>query len=428
MSFKTASTILRQPWLIESEAGLRCLELLDQSRQSGKPFTWYDEEEETEPGIYEKLFNNADVVVAPIDKWQAREHSGYVGKAVAILPVLGPLMKEDFCGLYGMASLKSELYKMKAAGVKEVLIVVDSPGGTVDGTEALASTIRTLGLPTTTLVNGYMCSAAYWIGSSSNKVLATNKTDVIGSIGTMISFYDRTKYLEENGIILREYYATESSDKNKDFREARKGNGKLIVQGMLDPINDVFLSAVKLNRSHLNEKETLTGLTFLSTAAEEHGLIDGIASMEEVITETVNKYKNTNIKMKIPNSFKNIFSFLKKEVKEGTTDAELSQEDLAKIDAIIPQYEQLQQEAEELRTAAASNTAALAAAQKEVGELKAEKATAQTTIAGLQEEVKTLGGKDGGTFTSTTAEEEKKTEEATNVMEMPFQKELLAKL
>src|SRR5690606_30453552 len=99
------------------------------------------------------------------------------------------------------------------------------------------------------------------------------------------------------------YYATKSKDKNKDFREAREGNGKLLIERLLDPMNDVFLNAVRVNRGDkLNEKETLTGKVFLSEEAMSLGLIDEISSMDEVLGKTIKKYKSNSFDMSNKNS------------------------------------------------------------------------------------------------------------------------------
>lgn len=302
MDFKTASNIYRKHWLIEGQAAIRCLDLLQEAREGKAQFSWRDEDEEREKeSYYQKLFANSDIITAPLDTYEAKYHPGYEGKIVGILPVIGPVMKEDFCGWFGTASLKNELNKMNATdSIKTIIILMDSPGGTVDGTEAFSAAIKASKKETITVVDGLMCSAGYWIGSSADKVIATSQTDMIGCIGTMIAFYDNTKALKERGYVLREYFATDSQDKNKDFREAKKGEGKLLIQSTLDPLNDIFLDAVRKNRGkQLNQEQTLTGKTFVATEAKELGLIDDIMSMEDVLFATLNKHTSSNLKFSL---------------------------------------------------------------------------------------------------------------------------------
>jgi ClpP class serine protease len=142
-----------------------------------------------------------------------------------------------------------------------------------------------------------MCSAAYWIGSQCSEIYAGNKTDEIGSIGTMCSFADMQPMWEKQGVVFHEIYASASTDKNKNYMDARKGNYDGIIQS-LDQINTIFLNAVKDARgAKLNAKETLTGKVFMAQNAINVGLIDGMKSFEDVITraqQLANQQKQTN--------------------------------------------------------------------------------------------------------------------------------------
>ena len=96
--------------------------------------------------------------------------------------------------------------------------------------------------------------------------------------------------------MLREYYASASTDKNKSWNEALKGNGKLIIEETLDPLNNEFLQAVKNNRLALsvNEEATLKGKTYTAAKAQELGFIDGIKSFDEIVSEQRGKTKKQN--------------------------------------------------------------------------------------------------------------------------------------
>lgn len=238
--------------------------------------------------IYKQFFESKEVVMAPNNSGDMREWKGFEGASMAIIPVMGPLMKADYCGDFGTASLKN-LVKLanKEQSVHTILFVHDSPGGTVDGTQSFADAIKGSAKRTISLVDGYCCSADYWIGSASKEIIAASKTDVIGSIGTMCSVMDRSKYREEMGIVVHEFYATASKDKNRMHTEAAKGDGKLLITEMLDPMNDVFLGAVRTHRGDKLNEDALTGKTYTAEKAQEMGLIDGIGSFEQVVEEAL---------------------------------------------------------------------------------------------------------------------------------------------
>jgi ClpP class serine protease len=288
---KVALNIYNKQWLIEPQSALNLLDLWE--RIMDNQTTWRAEKDDAENGYRQlkKLFAQSSVILAPDNVWDAEQFSGFDGADVAIIPVNGPLMKYDYCGWFGTANL-GNMFKLadSTASIKSIVLLVDSPGGTVDGTSAFADLIKKSRKTTMAVVDGMAASAAYWISSSANEVIATSKTDIIGSIGTMVSWWDRSKAMENNGYVLREYYASKSVDKNRGFREANAGDGRMLIQEMLDPINNEFTGAVKSNRSgklDLATEDVLTGKTYISSRAKEVGLIDNIMSFEKAIARSL---------------------------------------------------------------------------------------------------------------------------------------------
>jgi signal peptide peptidase SppA len=288
---KVGLNIYNKPWLIEPQSALNLLNLWE--KIANNETTWRAESEETNKGYLQvqKLFGKSDVVFAPIDTWQAKNFEGFNGASVAIIPVQGPLMKNDFCGDFGTAAL-ANFFRLaeNTPSVQSIILLIDSPGGTVDGTASFADTIKKSKKPTTAVIDGLAASAAYWIASSANQVVATSRTDIVGSIGTMVSWRDWSKAYEESGVVLREYYATKSVDKNRSFREANAGDGRMLVQEMLDPINNEFLSAVKNNRKgkiNLDNEDVLTGKTYIVSKGKEAGLVDNIMSLDQAVNRSI---------------------------------------------------------------------------------------------------------------------------------------------
>jgi protease-4 len=229
---------------------------------------------------------------------------------VAILPITGPIMKGDApCGgAVGTATLTAALSDLLAnADITGIVLKIDSPGGTVDGTQTFASAIKAAAKkkPVVAYVDGMMASAAYWIGSSASHIMAGTKTDVIGSIGTMVQWADFSKRYEAAGIKVHEAYATESTDKNRMFRDANAtGDYTSIIKDFLDPVNHEFLSAVKANREgKLRGKENvLTGKVYMAKDALRHGLIDSIGTIDQAVALVqnfaTNKPQTSNFKLK----------------------------------------------------------------------------------------------------------------------------------
>ena len=77
--------------------------------------------------------------------------------------------------------------------VKAILLDVDSPGGVADGVKTLADQILAARgqKPIVAFAHGQMCSAAYWLGASADRVMADD-TAMVGSIGTVMTHTDRS--------------------------------------------------------------------------------------------------------------------------------------------------------------------------------------------------------------------------------------------
>jgi signal peptide peptidase SppA len=220
------------------------------------------------------------------------------GILVRVLRAEGPLMKADqFCGPVGLMTLASDLQRTaKDTEIAAVLLRIDSPGGQVFGTQSVADGIRACqaaGKPVVVLCeDGLMCSAAYWLGSAADTIIATHETCTIGSIGVMASWADTQPYFEKMGVKFHEVYAAQSSLKNADFAAASQGD-YTSVQANLTAIAGGFLGDVQTNRgSRLDAKKfdksgASKGKTFFASEAGDIGLIDAIGSFQDALGECV---------------------------------------------------------------------------------------------------------------------------------------------
>jgi protease-4 len=220
------------------------------------------------------------------------------GILVRVLRAEGPLMKADqFCGPAGLMSLANDLQRAaKDTEISAVLLRIDSPGGQVFGTQSVVDGIKACqaaGKPVVALCeDGLMCSAAYWIGSAADTIIATHETCTIGSIGVMASWADAQPYFEQLGVKFHEVYADQSSLKNADFAAASLGDYKA-VQANLTAIAGGFLGAVRDNRgSRLDAKKfdksgASQGKTFFASEAGDIGLIDCLGSFQDALGECV---------------------------------------------------------------------------------------------------------------------------------------------
>ena len=213
--------------------------------------------------------------------------------SISILKVEGVLMKQDFWIWPGTATLKQQLQQAdRHENISGHAIIIDSPGGTVDGTKDLADAIAAATKPTISYVDGLAASAGFWIASAADEIVASNTTTMLGSIGTMISLLDYRKMLEEYGMTEHHIFADKSADKNRTYLEALDGNYKSIKEQTLNPINEIFLTAVQQNLPGI-AADALTGKTFLAQDAIARGMAHAIGDFEFALERLQNLTPNT---------------------------------------------------------------------------------------------------------------------------------------
>ncbi|MDP1621583.1 MAG: S49 family peptidase [Bacteroidales bacterium] len=243
--------------------------------------------------------------------------------SVAIIPIRSEILKYDQpCGPRGSQSILTDVKSANQnPNIKSILLVVDSPGGQVTGTDLLAEAIKNSTTPVVAYIDGMAASAAYWIISGASKIIASSDLDRIGSIGTMLMVEDLQPALEAQGVKFHEVYASLSVDKNADLNQVLDGNYEPYQKYVLDVINIKFLSTIKSNRPAVDDS-TLTGKMYFAPEAIALGLIDEIGSLEYAITVAAalspviteqpiqNETKNSG-PMKINNTWKAIQGFFK---------------------------------------------------------------------------------------------------------------------
>lgn len=214
------------------------------------------------------------------------------GFNIGLLPIQGAITRADYCGDMGTESMSVQLQEWaEDLDIVGVILNINSPGGSVSFTENLANQIKSFPKPIIAYVSGNGASAAYWLASSANKVYLSAETDMVGSIGTMISFQKRIKDGQHAVYDYVSVYADESFDKNAAFDEMLKGKNDRVKSEFLNPLNSVFLNHVQSSRLNVNP-DALHGKMYLANQSIEMGLADGIRSVDQVIDEIITMSQN----------------------------------------------------------------------------------------------------------------------------------------
>jgi signal peptide peptidase SppA len=223
-------------------------------------------------------------------------------KTVATIPIHGPIEhRQSLMGWWfdypNVLDIKKQFDAYLAdSSIDAIVFDIDSPGGEVSGTLNLAKHIyeNRDKKPVIALANEHMFSAAYWIGSACEKMYITSPTAQVGSIGVIMMLYN---YANPDlwGTKYTLVYAGKEKANGHPFNELSKDAVKKF-QSKIDSIYDMFVSDVAKHRGVDNKtvlKNTAEGKTFLGSEAIENGLVDGIATIEEAISE-IFKDKNNN--------------------------------------------------------------------------------------------------------------------------------------
>tara|TARA_R110002049_G_scaffold240995_1_gene414813 strand:+ start:322 stop:1578 length:1257 start_codon:yes stop_codon:yes gene_type:complete len=207
---------------------------------------------------------------------------------VNIINLNGVITKNGGPSTNGTKQLANQIRKMDADNrVKGHLIVASSGGGAGNAIKTLTNAIKSTKKPIGTFIEqGEMaCSACYGIISASDFIMAEDNDVIVGSLGTMISLSGRPKSSkDEKGQLHVRLYATKSTQKNDYYEQAMEGNGKPMIEHILDPANEIFLNAIKENRPSVDEKTQMNGSIF--KANEVLGtMVDSIGSFNDAINK-----------------------------------------------------------------------------------------------------------------------------------------------
>jgi signal peptide peptidase SppA len=275
--------ILSGQWLMEEHAAYGQLPILMQWMQG---LLQVDAAEKRKDPITGEALPPIPVAVEVAENGENRYYVSYddapVG-SVSLSHVKGTLMKDDWCGDPGTASLAKALQRADAhANIGSHILLIDSPGGTVDGTKDFADTIASLGKPVIAFVDGIAASAAYWASAAADEIMLSNDTSSVGSIGTMLAFQDYRGWYEQKGVKFHDIRADASHEKNESYYQALKGNYKPVIEQQLNPLNDIFVNAVKTFRAGVPDK-ALHGRMFLAADAIQLKLADSIGNFSQAV-------------------------------------------------------------------------------------------------------------------------------------------------
>lgn len=218
---------------------------------------------------------------------------------VAVLELSGPIARRMNLFMQVSGGTSSELFRrdflqaLDDPTVSAVVMAINSPGGTVDGTQELADTIYAQRgkKPVVALAEGTMASAAYWIGAAADAIYMSDATAMVGSIGVIASHIDVSKAEEMAGQKTTEITAGRYKRIASEY-EPLTSEGRAEIQAKVDALYAVFVDSVATYRG-VSVEDVLTkmadGKLFVGKEAMEAGLVDGVSNLDALIAQLTQK-------------------------------------------------------------------------------------------------------------------------------------------
>jgi signal peptide peptidase SppA len=213
---------------------------------------------------------------------------------IAVLPLYGVVMQRgnmvQDVSAPGVTSTQVFSKALKAAlqdgGVSQILIDIDSPGGSVYGVAELADEILAARKikPIVAIANSMAASAAYWIGCSASELYVTPGGEV-GSIGVWQAHQDMSAALDYAGIKTTLISAGKYKTEGNPYA-ALDEDATAFLQSRVDDYYGAFVAAVAKGRGVgvASVRDGMgQGRVLGADAALAQRMVDGIATMPEVI-------------------------------------------------------------------------------------------------------------------------------------------------
>lgn len=219
---------------------------------------------------------------------------------VAVIPIEGVIAKKMnmFTRISGGVSTELIGQDIQDAvnnpEVNAIILKIDSPGGTVDGTQELANLIFEARdqKPIVAFSDGMMASAAVWIGTAAHQVIIAGPTVAVGSIGVVATHTDISRAEEMRGIKTTEITSSKLKRATSSLKPLSE-SGEQVLSERVNAIHEIFVGDIaKFRGRTIEDVQTnmADGRMFMGQDAIDRGLVDSMMSL----TELLGKFSQTN--------------------------------------------------------------------------------------------------------------------------------------
>jgi len=307
---------------------------------------------------------------------EKRDQESNIQGGTYIMPILGSMVHrgsslDAMSGIQSYQLIQDEIQRaIDNPQVKQILLDMDSPGGSVAGAFDLKDFILKAKeeKPIYAIARDSMASAAYLIGSACTGVYATQTANV-GSIGVVAMHIDRSEANKKEGLKPTFIYAGDYKVAGNPH-EALSGEALDYLKGSVEDTYNMFVEAIAENRG-LDQQaiRDTEARVYKGSKAEEMGLVDQVISYDALLAELAS---NNSIQR---GSYRSSMSI--KGDKMDKEEIEKLEADYAQVSAKV---EDLKGENESLRKALIDNGFKLTADGVEAPEAKGQEEPTKETL------------------------------------------------
>lgn len=201
--------------------------------------------------------------------------------------------------IFESESFEAQIARIKKnKSIKGVLLIIDSPGGSVSASLQVADMIKDLSkeMPVVAYVQGSMASGSYYAGMYANEIYASRGA-LIGSIGVIFSGYNVQLLMDKLGIKEQSLKAGKFKEVGTSMRKWTEEEHQYLEQLLQEQYTMFWQEVLNVRKKQLvskNYEDFAEGKIFTAHNALSLGLIDGISSKSEAILKLLELSKVEN--------------------------------------------------------------------------------------------------------------------------------------
>jgi protease-4 len=240
------------------------------------------------------LYGTYHSYFSPDSQAEEKYHSlsKHAADKVAIISLEGVILEGD-------GFIKSQIDRVREdTGIKAVVLRINSPGGTVTGSDYIYHQLREMlkerQIPLVVSMGGVAASGGYYaamaVGNQQGVIFAEPST-LCGSIGVMIPHYNFAGLMERFNVQNDSVVSHPLKDLGALTKEMTEEE-RAILQSLVDDMFEQFKEVVRNGRPVFADNEdkltkVATGQVFSSGQAVSQGLIDRIGYLEDAVARAI---------------------------------------------------------------------------------------------------------------------------------------------